>query len=341
VSVGYFVALRVARPRADLDADRALSGAKPLAMVSLAFGASAIVACSELALGRHGTTLNASAFMLLLLYSLFRWGAGWEILVGLPVIVGCGALGLAAQHAKGSDVIGAFAVVALSLSLGAALRFQDRAQRRELEQVKLREREHLARDLHDTVAHHVSAIAISAQAGLATAAVKPDAPLDALRVIEAEASRTLVDMRAMVRVLRRDEPRELAPTPGILDLERLLEPSDAGPEIALRISGDVAQLPSAISAAVYRLAQESITNARRHAKRARRIDVSVSIDDVSVKLLVSDDGERPERKPARPGYGLLGMAERTEQLGGTFEAAPNADRGWTVTAVLPRQGPSP
>src|SRR6266851_8412303 len=81
----------------------------------------------------------------------------------------------------------------------------------ELDRVQLLERERLARDLHDTVAHHVSAIAIRAQAGLATAASRPDAAAEALRVIEAEASSTLTQMRSMVRVLRRNEPADVAP----------------------------------------------------------------------------------------------------------------------------------
>ena len=90
-----------------------------------------------------------------------------------------------------------------------------------LEQVKLLERERLARDLHDTVAHHVSAMAIRAQAGLATMATQPDAAGEALRVIEAEASLALAEMRTMVRVLRRDVPADLAPSPVIADIERL------------------------------------------------------------------------------------------------------------------------
>lgn len=111
----------------------------------------------------------------------------------------------------------------MTFALGAAFRYRASARMRELDQVKLLERERLARDLHDTVAHHVSAIAIRAQAGLATSVLQPDAATDALHVIEAEASRTLAEMRSMVRVLRRNEPADLAPSPGITDLEQLAE----------------------------------------------------------------------------------------------------------------------
>ena len=222
-----------------------------------------------------------------------------------------------------------------------ALRYRAGARLRELDQVKLLERERLARDLHDTVAHHVSAIAIRAQAGLATAASHPDAATDALRVIEAEASRALAEMRAMVRVLRR---RPAGRRPGaraarVADLEQLAGRRPRRPGVDVGVSGDLDDLPPSVGAAIYRLAQESVTNARRHARHATRIEVRVAADDTSVRLRVSDDGDTGAVRPAAPpGYGLIGMIERADLLGGTCEAGPDPDRGWTVTAVLPRTG---
>jgi signal transduction histidine kinase len=103
--------------------------------------------------------------------------------------------------------------------------------------------------------------------------------------------------------------------------------------------GDLDDLPPTVGSAIYRLAQESVTNARRHARHATRIAVSVAADERSVRLRVSDDGDTgATRSLAAPGYGLIGMIERADLLGGTCEAGPNADRGWTVTAVLPRNG---
>ncbi|HTN87139.1 MAG TPA: histidine kinase, partial [Sorangium sp.] len=252
------------------------------------------------------------------------------------------SLGLLSRQAKVSDVIGGFAVLLSAMALGAAARYRARARSHEIEQVKMREREQLARDLHDTVAHHVSAIAIRAQAGLATAPTNPEAAIDALRVIATEASRTLAEMRAMVRLLRRDESADLAPSPRIADLERLIQRPAEGPEIHVHISGNLDDLSPSVSAAICRLAQESITNARRHARHATRIDVGVTVDDASVRLRVSDEGDPTHaRQPASAGYGLLGMMERAELLGGTCQAGPNPERGWAVTAVLPRQGPTP
>jgi signal transduction histidine kinase len=235
-----------------------------------------------------------------------------------------------------ADTAAGFGVLSTACALGAALRYREKSRTRELDQVKLLERERLARDLHDIVAHHVSAIAIRAQAGIATAAVQPAAAIDALHVIAAEASRALAEMRSMVRVLRRDQPAELAPAPRIGDLEQLASRAHTGPLVDVEIRGDVEDLLPSVGTAIYHLAQESVTNARRHARQATRISVQVNADSTSVRLRVHDDGEASGS--ASPGYGLIGMIERADLLGGTCEAGPNPGRGWTVTAVLPRTG---
>jgi signal transduction histidine kinase len=266
-------------------------------------------------------------------------GSGREAAIGSTIIAGKVGLSALLGYLSLTDVFGSFVVLSAAVALGAALRYRAAARMRELDQVKLLERERLARDLHDTVAHHVSAMAIRAQAGLATAASDPNAAAEALRLIDAEAAQALDEMRTLVRVLRRNQPVELAPSPSIGDLEQLAGPSRSGPRVEVEISGDLADVPPAVGAAIYRLAQESVTNARRHAHRATRIEVRVAVDDTSVRLRVSDDGETgPARSTASRGYGLIGMIERADLLGGVCEAGPNLDRGWTVTAVLPRTG---
>jgi signal transduction histidine kinase len=284
--------------------------------------------------------LNTIAFLLILPYSLVRWGSGRQIVTGTAALaVGVGLCVFAGESGVLSGLLTAGAVLGGVAALGVAFRYRAKARVRELDQVKLVERERLARDLHDTVAHHVSAMAIRAQAGLATAGGDPGAPVDALRVIEAEASRTLNEMRAMVRVLRRDEPAERAPSPRISDLAALVSADRAGPPVHVQLSGDLDDLPEPVGAAIYRLAQESVTNARRHARDATRIQVSVAADDSVVHLQVSDDGDTSSvPSGSGPGYGLIGMAERAHLLGGTCAAGPNLDRGWTVTATLPRTG---
>jgi signal transduction histidine kinase len=299
---------------------------RPLLMVVVAFG---VCALAGLVAGGDFPKQNVLVFLLLLVFALFRWGSGREALIGAPIVLGKVGLSAVLGHVSLGDALGGCVVLFSAMAFGAALRYRSRSRSRELDQVKLLERERLARDLHDTVAHHVSAMAIRAQAGIALSATQPDAAVDALRVIDAEAARALDEMRGVVRILRADR----SPTPGIADIERLAAPT--GPSVEVDLVGDVTHLPSPVGAAVYRLAQEAITNARRHARNATRIQVRVAADDTAVRLSVRDNGDAGH-SAATPGYGLVGMAERAGLLGGTCEAGPDPDRGWTVTAVLPR-----
>jgi signal transduction histidine kinase len=281
--------------------------------------------------------MYSGAYVLLLPYALIRWGSGREGVIGAAMMSGKVALSALPGVSRPSGVAGGAVAMLLSMALGAVVRFWAMARMRELDQAKLLERERLARDLHDTVAHHVSAIVIRAQAGLATSASRDGAAVEALRVIEAEASRTLAEMRSIVRVLRQYEPAGLAPSPCIADLEGLAGSDPNGPSVDVLLSGDFAGVPPPVGAAVYRLAQESVTNARRHARHVTCIKVRVCAGHSSVRLRVSDDGDTSVLRPGgSPGYGLIGMIERARLLGGTCEAGPDPGRGWTVTAVLPR-----
>ncbi|MEU5695878.1 histidine kinase [Actinosynnema sp. NPDC020468] len=266
----------------------------------------------------------SAAFVLVVPYSLVRWGSAREVEVGLVAVV----LHLATHWGHLFDGV---AVLVVSGGVGAVVRFRERERLRLLDQVKLRERERLARDLHDVVAHHVSAVVIRAQAGRALARLRPEAAVEALEVIEAEASRALADMRGLVRVLRLDPGR--APSPGLSDVEGLAS-GDAVPAVDVEVAAG--EVPAAVGAALYRMAQESVTNARRHARNATLIEVRVGFEGGSVVLRVHDDGEGG---PVRAtGYGLAGMAERAALLGGTCSAGPDPVCGWTVTAVLPLRG---
>jgi signal transduction histidine kinase len=163
--------------------------------------------------------------IVLLPYALYRWASGPEALVGTAVVAVPAGLGFATS-ATLEDVIGGATLLVAVFALGAAMRYRAVAHQREVQQARTHERGGLARELHDTVAHHVSAIAIQAQAGRAVAATDPASALEALAVIEAEASRTLHEMRTMVRVLRDGEaadaePVEFGPQRGISDLDEL------------------------------------------------------------------------------------------------------------------------
>ena len=305
---------------------------RPLLMLAIAFAATAVVTVLTGADSRFVTT----AYLLILVYAVVRWGTGRAMVLGAAIMLGSFILSFTMGPVLISDVIGGLAVLGSAITLAVAFRWRAAARARELDRVKLLEREQLARDLHDTVAHHVSAIAIQAQAGTAVAPTDPDAAARVLGVIEAEASRTLAEMRSIVRMLRRDDAAETAPDPGIADLRRLARSEPGGPVIDVQTSGDVDELPPTIAAAVYRLAQEAVTNARRHARNATRVDVRLHADAAGIRLDVGDDGD--PAASATPGYGITGMVERATLLGGTCEAGAAPGGGWVVTAVLPRSG---
>ncbi|WP_283138876.1 sensor histidine kinase [Rhizohabitans arisaemae] len=304
---------------------------RPLLAVVVPFAVTAVV--SVFTVGEQIETWTM-AFLLIMVYALFRWGSGRETAIGLAVMVGSVLLSLGLDRIAPADVVAAFVVMSVAIALGAAFRYRARARLRELDQVKLLEREQLARDLHDTVAHHVSAMAIRAQAGLAMSQT-PGAADEALRVIEAEASRALAEMRAMVHLLRHDGPAELTPGRPLADLWELADHHNSGPAVDVEVTGDLDGLPASVEAAIYRIAQESVTNARRHARNATRIEVRAEADVTAVRLRVSDDGEHVPRTPSS-GFGIVGMAERAGLLGGTCQAGPDPGGGWTVTAELPR-----
>jgi signal transduction histidine kinase len=314
---------------------------QPFAVVATVFGVIAVVDIGLVAFGLPALDSYAMLYVLLLPYALFRWGSGREAIAGLVIILVPATMGLTISWTGVGDAVGGIAVLISSFALGWAVRSQHGAAERRLEQVKSEERLLLARELHDTVAHHVSAIAVHAQAGRALAATSPSSALEALEVIEVEASRTLAEMRAMVRVLRNEAPADYAPQPGVADLERLSAAPPAGPRVEVSVSGDLAALPAAIDAAVFRIAQEAVTNARRHARNATLIDVRVAGDQSTVSLVVSDDGDPGPAGPApEAGFGLTGMVERAALLGGACRAGPCPGRGWAVSATLPRQVPA-
>ena len=311
---------------------------KPLTVVVIVFachGASEAV----LLLGAdYSAMLYTTAWLLILPYSLFRWGSGRECIIGLAVMMlahvpnGSGAV---------DSVITALAASVFLLfpaAVGLAVRYRLAYRVRAFDQVKLLERELLARELHDTVAHHVSAIIIQAQAGRTVASTDPDAAVRVLQVIEEEASRTLTEMRIMVGALRDGETADLAPQRGLADITKLARTTGASPHVAVRLTGGLDDIRPSVGAAVYRMAQESITNAVRHARHATRIEVVVTGDDDAIRLTVQDDGDPNPSPSGSIGYGLVGMSERAKLLGGTLQAGPSDGRGWTITAVLPRDG---
>ena len=317
----------------------------PLHSIAAAFGLVTVVEVASIVLVDDWRGLDSTVFVVLLVYALLRWGSGRDAVIGLAIVsIPVLLIALEAQTSDAAEVpLGEVAqgavFVLLVAAVGASVRYADTARRRGMDQMKLLEREQLARELHDTVAHHVSAIAIRAQAGRVVASSDPAAAVEALVVIEREASRTLAEMRSMVGALRQGDEPDLTPQRGVAQVEDLVTGPGERPRVDVELSGDLDGLRPSVDAAIFRLAQESITNAVRHARHATSVHVAVRGEPDCVRMTVRDDGDPGPFDPrTATGFGLVGMAERAKLLGGTLEAGPDRNRGWTVTAVLPRGG---
>lgn len=312
----------------------------PLAAVVAAYGAQTVAGLGPDLAGRENGVMDTTACVLLLLWSLGRWASGPSVVVGTAFVLVAHLVREPFYEASGASIVVGAGFLLLPVVLGVAVRLAITARQRQQGQVRLREREQLARELHDTVAHHVSGIVIQAQAGQAVAAADPAKAAEVLGVIEVAATRALGEMRAIVGILRDGAEAERAPVPGVAALRGLVADPDARPPATLVLDGDLEDLDPAIDAAVFRVVQESLTNARRHARHATHVDVHVRRDGRRVLVEVVDDG-RAGARPGDDGFGLTGMAERAALLGGTFTAGPRAAGGWAVTAELPLPGGSP
>ena len=221
---------------------------------------------------------------------------------------------------------------------GAATRHVAELRHQRDQDSRFKERHQIARELHDTIAHRMSAIAIQAQAGKALAESNPGAVLGTLETIEDAATSSLQDMRQIVGVLR-DSDAAIESLHTVADIERIANSDNSEPRVSVHIEGDMDDLGASIEAGLFRVAQESITNARRHARRASRISVHINGSEDAVRMTVADDGDPVRGKPRiGTGYGIIGMTERVALLGGKLTADRGSDGRWVVDALIPKTG---
>lgn len=309
----------------------------PLASVLVGFGVAGLLSVLQMATGERDLGLASMTAILILLYSLARWGSGRELALGMPFVVAVVALGMVASAAGLVDVVGGILFVLLFIAGGAVARYRADLSARHQRELRAEERLSLARELHDTVAHHMSAIAVQAQAGGVVARATPDRAAEIFAAIEAEASRALADMRDLVGVLRDDPWEPYAPAQGVADLSSLAR-TDVTPRVEVAVADSALGLPRAVDAAVYRLAQEAVTNALRHARGASFVRIEVCRVPEGVSVQVTDDGLTRPGHREQPGFGLTGMTERAHLLGGSLRAGPGPAGGWVVQAMLPVGG---
>lgn len=208
------------------------------------------------------------------------------------------------------------------------------------ERATTEERARIARELHDVVAHRLSAIAVQAGAGLHVLHEDPDRARGAFEAIDDTARSGLSEMRQALGLLRaQDAGAALAPQPSLRDVEHLAQESrDAGVPVDLTVTGDPGVLPAGLDLSAYRILQEALTNVRRHAAGATaRVDVVV--DPRRLQLRVADTGGPGVSDGAGDaGHGLVGIRERVALYGGALEAGPQPGGGFLVAADLPLDG---
>ena len=197
------------------------------------------------------------------------------------------------------------------------------------------ERARIARELHDVVGHSVSVMTVQASAVRRLLRPEQEREREALLIVEQTGREALAEMRRMVGVLRRpEEAPALAPQPSLEHVAKLVDQArEAGLPVELRVEGDPLPLPAGVDLTAYRLVQEGLTNALKHA-RAERAQVLVRYGEGDIEVTVSDNGHGAGSGDGS-GHGLVGMRERVAVYGGELEAGPAPEGGYRLRAKLP------
>jgi signal transduction histidine kinase len=211
----------------------------------------------------------------------------------------------------------------------------ERERAAEAAQAAAEERLRLARELHDVAAHHVSVIALHAEAGQSMLREHPDRADEAFTTIAGVARTTLDELRFVVGALRDRPDVPMTPQPALAHVDALVhEVRRTGLDVSLSVEGPVRPLASAVESSAYRIVQEALTNVIRHAGPARA-EVHITYDDDGVAVEVLDDGLGPPPDESNGGHGLAGMRERASLVGGSLSAAPRPEGGFSVRALFP------
>ena len=325
----------------------------PLAIARkhVAWATGAIVFGVLFAIAADGSTVTIAALLaLVIVVYLFAstYGRGWSVLPALPFVIN------AIEPFDGQNA-GLSSVLLLMVVVAAAALGDSRRQRGEAlaerdetrqamsdtlqDQAAMEERARIARDLHDVVAHHVSAIAVEAESARVTTEGLSDEGRAHFESIGQTARDALTEMRRLLGVLREDASADAVrdPQPSLTHVNDLVETArGAGSPVTLTLEGAVVPLPTGVDLCAYRILQEALTNVRRHAPGAA-VEVELEYQPEVLRLRVRDHGpgaalEDPD------GHGLLGMRERAIMVGGTLTAGPAEGEGFVVEAVLPIAG---
>ena len=315
------------------------------------------------------TGLPADVLVLGMVYSLAAFAPRWASLAGLGLALLGGVLFVLLYFvvpALRNDLAGTTglipmailivaidAVVLVSWTFGDLTRtrrlavqaLQDRAHRLEVEREQERElaaadeRSHIAREMHDIVAHSLSVIITQADGARYASADDPDIAPKTLGVIAETGRGSLREMRRLLGVLRGDDAASTRPLPSLADIDELLESvKRGGLEASFSVSGTPRRaLPTGAELTAYRVVQESLTNVLKHAGRDAHARVELQWTPAGLKLTVQDDGigAASALHDDGAGQGIKGMGERLSLYDGTLNAAPAAGGGFRVEAFIP------
>lgn len=312
-----------------------------LVMLGLSFGTSVLIGGTQL-LGAPGMTETGS--LLILLIGVLRHVEP----VRKAAVLACAALIVLMTEASGRDYNNSglafsfllFAGWSMAAGVGGYLRFQQERRTEAVHSVRRAERLELARELHDLVAHHITGIVVQAQAARTVAETRPDAVAPALDAIATAGSEALTSMRRMVTVLRTEDDADRKPGTTLADLRMLADRFSAdGPKVAFEIGQglDDRTLPPEVMTTLHRVLQEALTNIRKHASRTAWVEADLRRFERVVMLRIRNFGTGSDPRVARlgGGFGLVGMAERVEALGGRLSAGPSPEGAWEVVAEFP------
>ena len=309
--------------------------AYPLQATALVFGAYGVLHLAMLTADVESRVVNPFT-LLVLTHILVRWGSGRQITTSLGIAAACWIIVLSTHSDHLTGTIFESILIALPVFSGAATRRSAELRHARDLEVRFKERHQIARDLHDTIAHRMTAIAIQAQAGRAVAVSNPGAVLETFTAIEDTASSSLKEMRKIIGVLR-DSDATLNSRHTIAEIERIANSAAREIPVNVELQGELGDLEASIEAGLFWVTQEAIANSRRHSRHASRISVLISGSADAVHLTVTDDGD-----PVRPGanvgsgYGIVGMTERTALLSGRLHAGRGPTDHWVVEAFIPK-----
>jgi signal transduction histidine kinase len=230
-------------------------------------------------------------------------------------------------------------VVTIGMLMRTRREFQHSERDQAAQQAVVEERNRIAREMHDIIGHNLAVINALADGGAYAATAAPEKAKEALEAIGRTSREALAELRRVLSVLKAEEGAELelAPQPGLSDLEGLIERvREAGLPVTVSVTGEPLPLSENQQLAVYRTVQESLTNVFKHARGVKRAEVAIEYQGSGLSVTVRNTGNRVDE--AGTARGLAGLSERAAAFGGTMVAGPEVLGGWRVALWLPRNG---